>query len=214
MLMTSAASAVEPSPLRSIAKSMPWIRATPEHAVESCEQTVTASSLASGATPFLPAMMSATCVPCEPSQVSLMAPGPHGIGSGSGRERRAAGPADPECADEVVPADDLGRREQLHAVVGIVDLLVLRVLELLAEGVLVREGRARAAKRGMGVVDACVEDRDEDAGAGRAGQMDRRAADVGDGLVEIELVVDGPGGSTRPPRRATASRGPSRRPGP
>ena len=83
MLMMSAASAVEPSPLGSSAKSMPWISARPEHDVLMDEQTLIASSFAAGATPVLPAMMSATWVPCDPSQASLMAPGPHGIGSGS-----------------------------------------------------------------------------------------------------------------------------------
>ena len=85
--MMSAASEVEPSPLGSIAKSMPWIRATPEQDVLTEEQILTARSLAAGATPSLPAMMSATCVPWVPSQTSLIV-GPQGMGSGSG----ASGP--------------------------------------------------------------------------------------------------------------------------
>ena len=87
MLMMSAASEVEPSPLGSIAKSMPWMRATPEQAVLTEEQILTARSFARGATPSVPAMMSATCDPWVPSQTSLIV-GPQGMGSGSG----ASGP--------------------------------------------------------------------------------------------------------------------------
>src|SRR3989442_4040118 len=84
MLITSTASDKLPSPLGSRAKSMPWIRATPLQAVETELHTLTAYSLAPGATPCAPAMMLDVWVPCPPAHGAGMAAGPQSIGSGSG----------------------------------------------------------------------------------------------------------------------------------
>ena len=88
MLMMSTWSLRNPSPLGSIAQSIACISATPLHAVEMDEQTLTAYRLARGATPLVPPMMSATCVPCPPSvPMSIPRSVPESgesIGSGSG----------------------------------------------------------------------------------------------------------------------------------
>ena len=80
MLMMSTRSRMRPSLLGSSAKSIAWSSATPLHEVAGAEQTLIAYNLAAGATPSLPAMMSATCVPWPPFVVASGAP----IGSGSG----------------------------------------------------------------------------------------------------------------------------------
>src|SRR5688572_16563698 len=63
MLMMSTRSLMLPSPFGSSENSIACISAMPLHEVAGAEQALTAYSLAEGATPSLPAMMSATCVP-------------------------------------------------------------------------------------------------------------------------------------------------------
>src|SRR6266545_2632658 len=84
MLTTSTASEMSPSPFGSRAKSIPSSSATPLQEVDTELQTFTAYSVASGATPLLPAMIEATWVPCPPAQGAGIADGPQSIGSGSG----------------------------------------------------------------------------------------------------------------------------------
>src|SRR6266849_10575273 len=84
MLTTSTASDRLPSPLGSKAKSMPCMRATTLQELETALHTLTAYSLAPGATPCAPAMMLEVCVPCPPAHGAGMACGPQSIGSGSG----------------------------------------------------------------------------------------------------------------------------------
>src|SRR5215471_6516137 len=89
MLITSTASEISSSPSGSRANSIPCNNARPLQLVDTELQTFTAYRLASGATPLcdapsLPAMISATCVPCPPLQGAAIAAGPQSIGSGSG----------------------------------------------------------------------------------------------------------------------------------
>ena len=86
MLTMSTRSVVLPSPFGSAAYSMPCSRATPLHEVETALQILTANRSTCGATPVVPPMMSATCVPWPPPQPL---PGasplvPQSIGSSSG----------------------------------------------------------------------------------------------------------------------------------
>ena len=82
----------------------------------------------------------------------------------------------PAAADEVVATDDLGRREA--ALLDDRRIVVRKVGRL-----------PGAAQRGVVVVDAAVEHGDLDALAVVALGLHRRAADVGHGLGQVELVV-------------------------
>ena len=93
----------------------------------------------------------------------------------------------PALADEVVAADDPGRREQ-PVEGGVLGVGVARPV-----GRLVGRQGARPAERLVGVVDAAVDDADLDPGALEARLLDGRATDVRDGLGQGELVVDDPG---------------------
>ncbi len=190
MLITLAASAVEPSPLGSMAKSMPWISATPraggaERRADLDRQQLRVGGDALGAGDDVGHVRAVGAV-ADLLDRARTARDRVGIG----RQRRAARATDPHLAHEVVAADDLGRREQLGPLVGVVDLLVLRVLELGPVGVLVGQRGPRSAERGMGVVDPRVEDGDRDARAGDAQLLDGGPADVRHRLVEVQLVID------------------------
>ena len=191
MLMMSTRSRMRPSPFGSSAKSIACSSAMPLHEVRRRGAAFSAYTLAPGATPSLPAMMSATCVPWPPKVVASGAP----IGSGSGQRGRRVRPA---LADEVVATDDLGAREQ--AVVGggarVVDRPGSRCPRQPPEWP-ARRGRqrrpcgficglrARTAERLVRVVDAAVDDGDANALAARAERLRGVGADVRHGFGEI-----------------------------
>ncbi len=89
----------------------------------------------------------------------------------------------PVLADEVVAALDARGREEP------VQRRVLGIGRPGAVGGLEGVQRAGAAERGVGVVEAGVEDGDVDPGALVALGLDRRRADVGHGLGQVHLVV-------------------------
>ena len=169
---------------------MPSSSATPLQAVETAEQTLTAWISTPGATPIWPPMMSATCVPWPPSQ--SISPGDIGVDVlAAATDRvgiRREAPEGPDLADEVEAADDV---RVLADQLPVGRCLVRRVAGVRTVGGVVIVDRGEVAEGHMGVVDAAVEDGDRHAGAieARVG-MDRRGANVRDGLLEVVGVVD------------------------
>ncbi len=102
---------------------------------------------------------------------------------GIGREGRAARGAGPRFAHEIKSADDFRGREMEvgSRVPGIRCACPIRIR--------VRSRSTRAAERDVRVVDAGVENRDPDAGAGVAARLHGGGADVRHRFAEVELVL-------------------------